>query len=776
MAEYKLSYTASEIDTKLGKVDNLETRITNLSSEIADIKSTAGYTNVLETAKRIDDITQILKGTDGSVGYLNNHYIKNNGYSSMFGWDVTGLISAKKGDIIRLRNVTMRPAESGQGAVIMYTADGTWLNSGSLKEGGTIMNSATFDANGNVIELPIPPWDKLSDMAYVVISCQDINEKSIITVNEEIPEDDVQVKLTELDTRVTALENKGGTSSSEDIPDYVITEAESVIDRVIAVQGNRTFTFAAITDMHYGNSSYTDGIKHACQAMKYIDERIKLDAIAILGDYTDGYPSTGIENAMGDFKSINAVLDSLRFATNLRQQGNHDYYPDNIPITRRLIQSYSNDVVWGDRLGGYYYKDFEDYKIRVICPNTNENNPMDTSTNKPSSSVSMTTAQINWLINTLDISAKSDAEEWGILILSHHPLDYWTSDSKYVLGYIIDAYKEGKSWSGDGFSCNFTGKNSAKLIGNIHGHIHNLLTDKMFKGSPNNNTRSEIYRSCVPNACYDRENQYTGTWGESATYSKTQNSADDTAFMVYVVDLDEFKVNGFCYGAGEDRYFAFGEVAPKIFTVTSNFTNITSNNSATTIEEGQPYSAMLTPAGASITSVTVTMGGVDVTSSVYSNGVISIASVTGNIVITAVGEAKIEIINLLDTIGYADNTRLSSSSGTEKTQAGHVTTGYFDFRDVVVGDKFYFKGIDFRQGSYPDQGVYAAFYADKSFKSAGYINTVRIQQFQYEVDASTGDLTLTCDLTSSADAWAPYLRFSGLGTGANAIVTKNQPI
>lgn len=36
MAEYKLSYTAKEIDDKLGKVDNLEARITNLSSEIAD--------------------------------------------------------------------------------------------------------------------------------------------------------------------------------------------------------------------------------------------------------------------------------------------------------------------------------------------------------------------------------------------------------------------------------------------------------------------------------------------------------------------------------------------------------------------------------------------------------------------------------------------------------------------------------------------------------------------------------------------------------------------
>ena len=200
-------------------------------------------------------------------------------------------------------------------------------------------------------------------------------------------------------------------TTSEVPPTYVTTEANAVISKVMALQGDRTFTFAAITDMHYGNSSYTDGIKHACQAIKYINERIKLDAVAVLGDYTDGYTTTGIENAMGDFEAVNSLLGQLHFADNIRQQGNHDYYPDNIPTTRRLIQYFSTNVVWGDQTGGYFYRDFEDYKLRIICPNTNENNPIDTSNNHPSSSISMTATQINWLINTLNISAKSDAAQ-----------------------------------------------------------------------------------------------------------------------------------------------------------------------------------------------------------------------------------------------------------------------------------------------------------------------------------------------------------------------------
>lgn len=73
-----------------------------------------------------------------------------------------------------------------------------------------------------------------------------------------------------------------------------------------------------------------------------------------------------------------------------------------------------------------------------------------------------------------------------------------------------------------------------------------------------------------------------------------------------------------------------------MFSVTNNLTNCTNSNSATAVTENDSYSATLTAdSGYALRNVTVTMGGTDITSSAYSNGSISIATVTGNVVITA---------------------------------------------------------------------------------------------------------------------------------------------
>lgn len=73
------------------------------------------------------------------------------------------------------------------------------------------------------------------------------------------------------------------------------------------------------------------------------------------------------------------------------------------------------------------------------------------------------------------------------------------------------------------------------------------------------------------------------------------------------------------------------------FSVTNHLTNATSNNTATVIAGGSMYTAKITP-GVGYTlegaTVSIKMGGEDITASAYNNGVISIASVSGNVVIT----------------------------------------------------------------------------------------------------------------------------------------------
>lgn len=80
-----------------------------------------------------------------------------------------------------------------------------------------------------------------------------------------------------------------------------------------------------------------------------------------------------------------------------------------------------------------------------------------------------------------------------------------------------------------------------------------------------------------------------------------------------------------------------GSTTPTVikYTITNTLSNAINNNNATEIEENQSYTATITAnEGYSINSVIITMGGTDITNTVYNNGNINISSVTGDLVIT----------------------------------------------------------------------------------------------------------------------------------------------
>lgn len=344
------------------------------------------------------------------------------------------------------------------------------------------------------------------------------------------------------------IEVQGASVSGETVPQYVVDEAVAVIDKVAAAQGNRTFTLAAIADMHYGNGSYTDGIKHACQALKYIDERIKLDAVAVLGDYTDGNPETNYSDAIADFRAVNAVLSGLRFAPNLRVHGNHDYYAGHMPEVYRYTNAYSEGAVWGD--GPYFFRDFGKQKLRIICLNTVTDNV---------GNVGYTDAQAQWFADALNLSDKDDVASWQVLVLTHHPVDFGhASGMQYKLTEIINAYINGASYTGGDVSCNFAGKNAATFVGNIHGHIHNLLVDRIYNGGVSAGAQIDALRIATPESCYGKANTYDGAWKQDESYGKTKSTASDTSFVVYCIDLDTNTIKAICYGAGYDRTITYG--------------------------------------------------------------------------------------------------------------------------------------------------------------------------------------------------------------------------
>ena len=76
-----------------------------------------------------------------------------------------------------------------------------------------------------------------------------------------------------------------------------------------------------------------------------------------------------------------------------------------------------------------------------------------------------------------------------------------------------------------------------------------------------------------------------------------------------------------------------------VYTITNNLANCINSNTVTSVNEGSPYSATVTPNSRyELMNISITMGGINITSTVYSyqngNAVINIPNVTGNVVIT----------------------------------------------------------------------------------------------------------------------------------------------
>lgn len=98
------------------------------------------------------------------------------------------------------------------------------------------------------------------------------------------------------------------------------------------------------------------------------------------------------------------------------------------------------------------------------------------------------------------------------------------------------------------------------------------------------------------------------------------------------------------YEGKTDAFNVTVTAAPMAITVTNNLTGCTTSNSATSVLENTAYNAVITASnGYSLVGATVsiTMGGQDITTSAYSGGIITINSVTGALVISVAAVVKV---------------------------------------------------------------------------------------------------------------------------------------
>lgn len=500
-------------------------------------------------------------------------------------------------------------------------------------------------------------------------------------------------------------------SLSNGYPDFVTAEASRAARVVRQRQSVDTFSFLAITDAHWLDNAKAvnsdqmyipTSIKHAGMGMNEIKKLVDYDINlgVVLGDNGWGAQgSTTVEEGIQEITATNkAIAKAFTGIPNLRTHGNHctlanGYTANGNPYLDseklyELYGSYNTNATFqaGNEDRGYCYQDFPKHKLRVICMNTADIKGLDLTSVAFQYSVFVSSTQLNWLASVLDMSSKgNDAENWRIIIVSHHPLDFATAINSCN---ILKSYLEGTTYSGtnsvDGgtYSCDFSkGNNKAKIIANIHGHNHNYAVAPLRYYVGNSTTAqlpAEINRICIRNACFVRNNEraepthkndsHDIDYGEynsdgSILYAnKTKDTGTDTSFAVVTIDSNNIIYVAY-YGARpvDEKVIPYGDVVR--YTITNSLTNVITNNTSGTTLEGISYSATLTVnSGCELKSITVTMGGTDITSSCYSNGVVSIPTVTGNIVITARAEEKV-VVNLLDV-----SKRTASTEATQYIQ------------------------------------------------------------------------------------------------------------
>ena len=196
------------------------------------------------------------------------------------------------------------------------------------------------------------------------------------------------------------------------------------------------------------------------------------------------------------------------------------------------------------------------------------------------------------------------------------------------------------------------------------------------------------------------------------------------------------------------------------YSVTSTLTNCTSNNSTKTVVEGGSYAATITAKdGYELKSVTVTMSGSPVS---VSGDSISIASVTGDIVITAVAEEAAKdptnfivynATNKTDWGLYCNGARIGSDGAYRSSTTQDVT----NYIAVQNGDEVHWRNMVIN-----GQNV-CLYKTDKAAIMSS--NVASLQSTGYIADATTLDAETYDGQFTITNASAAYIRFTILRGG-----------
>ena len=226
------------------------------------------------------------------------------------------------------------------------------------------------------------------------------------------------------------------------------------------------------------------------------------------------------------------------------------------------------------------------------------------------------------------------------------------------------------------------------------------------------------------------------------------------------------------------------------YTVTNTLTNCINSNSATQAVGGGSYSATITAnSGYELSSVVVTMGGTNISSSAVSGGTITIAEVTGDIVITAVATETVVTPTYTNRLplavdidgnpyvgangeaGYKAGYKMSTGSGNESAVSGAYCSGFIPISDIY--DIVRIKNITLSSSAYINNIV---FYNSKKEKLYGVAGTENAFNNSFQVANGVYSVYAANWLSVTTGSDISFFRFSCGGITDGTIVTVNEEI
>lgn len=284
--------------------------------------------------------------------------------------------------------------------------------------------------------------------------------------------------------------------------------------------------------------------------------------------------------------------------------------------------------------------------------------------------------------------------------------------------------------------------------------------------------------------------------GENEGYTATLTAMDGYELSAVTVTMGGVDVTATAYSSGVVSIGAVtGDVVitataaaqeteddPVTYGVMNQLTNVSTSNAQSSVEENTAYTTTLTAAdGYELSAVTVTMGGVDITATVYSSGVVTIDSVNGDLIITAAAaEISAGAVNLFDKDTMVTEGHFIGTAGTAIASAG----GKYATIPITGGRSYAMqrRSLSFKNG---DAGNITLLDSDENvvYQFVPAVSYMNGEYFCYYVADDTVDMTLASNpagltyqtdvnkkgVTFTTDASCAYLRLTVAYNGADSV-------